>query len=69
MFGNADGRVSNRNLEKSKNENKKEQKICEKSLPGRIGRFTKSFVQSSKTRKTQAVAVIYPVTCISHDLI
>jgi len=69
MLSDADGRVSSRIIEKSRNETKEKQKICEKSVPNWIGRFAKYLVQSSKTKKIQAVAVVYSATVVCLDKI
>ncbi len=46
MSGNADGRPSGGSFAKSKDEDEKEQKICEKFVQNRIGHIAKRIVQS-----------------------
>ncbi len=51
MSGDVDGKASSGNLGKSKDENQEEQKICEKWVPNRTGRFAKYFVQLQPTKE------------------
>ena len=64
MFGDDDGKSSSRSLENSRNEAKKEQKICEKSVPNRTGCVAKPLVELPSAKEIHTVTNVYSATVV-----
>ncbi len=64
MFGDDDGKSSGRSLENSRNEAKKEQKICQKSVPNRTGCVAKPLVELPSAKEIHTVTNVYSATVV-----
>ncbi len=69
MFGDDDGKSSSRSLENGRNEAKKEQKICQKSVPNRTGCVAKPLVELPSAKEIHTVTNVYSATVVCLDSI